>query len=91
MYRNRKLILLAWYLKIFRGWKITHAFFYSQGQKDLTDKLIAPFGVKVLFQGKEYTEMREIKHGWCNWPDSRLIGLGSNKDLSYKVRNNGSH
>ena len=89
--RNRSLKLLAWYMRVIEGKKVTHAFFYSQKQKDLADKLIPSIcwsdgssfpRFKVLFQGKEYSEMKDIRQGWCNWSDSRLVGLGTQEDVT---------
>lgn len=89
-FRNRKLKLLAWFLRTFRGQEITHAFFYSKQQKDLTVRLMSSWGWPslesigpVLFKGMEYSEMKDINSGWCNWPDSRLVGLGSYRDITW--------
>lgn len=88
--RNRKLKLLAWFLKTFKGQEITHAFYYSQKQKDLANSLLSSCGFPSLesigtplFKGKLYSEMRDINSGWCNWPDSRLVGLGSYCDITW--------
>lgn len=67
-----------------RDEEITHMFFYSEKQKEKLNRLriIFPYTyTKSLFKNQEYTEMREIKHGWSYWDDAILIGFGNINDV----------
>lgn len=81
----------AWILSKLTGREITHGFYYSDSQKEII-KLNDDFTMfsempepkyTNTFNGKEYTEMRGLEHGWCNWKESRLIGLGSIVDVRW--------
>ena len=79
----------AFFISLFTGRKVTHGFYYSETQKRISlehlDMDIFPDMPKpkhiTTFGGKEYTEMRGLEHGWCNWEDSKLVGLGSIADV----------
>lgn len=80
--------LWASLITLFTGRKITHAFYYSQEQKNRLEHVLNIFSeiskdIHInTFKGREYTEMRELKHGWSNFKDSKLIGFGSYSDIS---------
>ena len=79
----------AFLITLFTGRKVTHEFYYSESQKkialehlemDMFPKMPRHRHV-TTFGNKEYTEMRGLEHGWCNWKDSKLVGLGSIADV----------
>ena len=81
----------AFVITLFTGRKVTHGFYYSESQKviakehlemDMFPEMPRPKHV-TTFGGKEYTEMRGLEHGWCNWKDSKLVGLGSIADVRW--------
>lgn len=69
--------IYAWILSKITGRKMTHGFYYSKKQRGDSPSI-------YLFRGKVYSEMRELKHGWCNWKDSKLVGIGSDSDLEFQ-------
>jgi hypothetical protein len=77
--------LVALIITLFTKREVTHGFYYSEKQKDINFDMFDMFPEKktVLFRGKEYTEMRSLEYGWCNWDDSRLVGLGSIDDVQF--------
>lgn len=81
----------AFLITLFTGREITHGFYYSDSQKEISkqhdDFTMFPELPRkkpvTTFDGKEYTEMRSLEHGWCNWKDSKLVGLGSIADVRW--------
>jgi hypothetical protein len=79
----------AFMINLFTSRKVTHGFYYSESQKEIAkehlevDMFIGTLRPKPVtnFGGKEYTEMRALEYGWCNWKDSKLVGLGSIADV----------
>lgn len=82
--------LWAMLITFFTGREITHAFYYSEIQNKRSRDMRYmvsydhPFNNSVpIFKRKEYTEMRELKYGWSNWLDAKLLGLGSDNDIDW--------
>jgi hypothetical protein len=84
----------AWGLNKITGRETTHGFYYSESQNKLnrglesvTQASLTSQRVERTFRGREYTEMRPVEHGWCNWKDSKLIGLGSIANPRIEIKN----
>ncbi|KKN88688.1 hypothetical protein LCGC14_0245790 [marine sediment metagenome] len=80
----------ARFYKRFIDSEVTHYFFYSKKQERKDYSLgynwstpwLPARNSLIYFKGMSYTEMKEIGHGWSNYCDVRLVGLGSLKDIN---------
>lgn len=77
---------LAFVISLFTRKPATHAFFYSKKQDAIGASMFITSqyskSKSPRFRGRAYSEMSELKHGWNNWNDSKLIGIGSNADIN---------
>lgn len=69
---------------IFLRKKVTHGFYFSEAQDSVSGLFEAERLTHPYFKGKRYTECKSVKSGWVNWPDARLIGVGTYADVEIK-------
>ena len=84
------LYIRVFFINLFLKNKHTHAFYYSKKQNEIIEDYSYSLGkkkYKATFKGKEYTEMKQFKDGWCNWDDSKLIGIGRDENIILKPIN----
>ncbi len=66
----------------------THCFFYSEGQRRISDNFKdTEFDdwPKPLYKGLDYTEMKGFEFGYfSNWEDAKFLGIGTFNDVTYK-------
>jgi len=70
----------------FRKNRATHVFYFSEKQLHCCDgffKFDRMPNPDVRFKGKPYTEMREFKHGFSNWDDAKIVGIGGYSDVRW--------
>jgi len=56
-------------------------FFISKKQYSLP----SAYDEEPLFKGQPYSEMKGLKYGVeSNWDDAVILGIGTNRDITYK-------
>jgi hypothetical protein len=82
------LYVRAYLIHLRTGKEITHVFYFSKKQDEVgygwiarNDNIKSPR--TCTFRGVPYSEMRELKYGWSNWEDARIVGFGSDNDVVF--------
>lgn len=83
VYVTSYLLQTAAFLKVlFTGKEVNYAFYFSKKQNDISFDYNAPCCYPT-YKGKEYSECSALENGWNNWNDSKLVGIGSDSDITF--------
>ena len=80
--------VVAFFIGIKRRKKVQKVFYFSELQKiqmNSNPEFSRLAVYRRTFEGKEFTEVREVTAGRSNWPDDVIVGLGDYSQTKYET------